>query len=218
MNINPNAKRILCYGDSNTWGRSGVSVERCPVGVRWTSLLQAKLGDNFEVVEEGLRSRTTNIDDNDAQFPGRNGLTYLRPCLESHNPVDIVILWLGTNDLKTKFNREAKDVAVALMTLITEVKNVAHTQNDQQPKIILVSPPLVKEEVLKPNSQFAGAGRKSKELAEPIKKLADKTGCMFVDLSTIQPGDFDGVHLEPEAHQMIASEFYKVVSASVSNL
>ncbi|MBP9819506.1 acylhydrolase [Candidatus Woesebacteria bacterium] len=217
MNIKLQATRVLCYGDSNTWGRSGASVDRYTVGVRWTSLLQAKLGNDFEVIEEGLRSRTTDIDDDDPQFPGRNGLAYLRPCLESHNPVDVVILWLGTNDFKTKFNREAKDVAEALKTLITEVKNVASSKKNQLPKIILVSPPLIKEEVLKPHSQFAGAGRKSKELAPLIKNLAEETGCEFVNLSSIEPGDFDGVHLEPEAHQSVANELYKIFSYYANN-
>ena len=63
MNINPTSKRILCFGDSNTWGYVPATGKRYPVGVRWTSLLQEKLGDGYEIIEEGLNSRTTDIDD-----------------------------------------------------------------------------------------------------------------------------------------------------------
>src|SRR5258708_3847860 len=188
MNTDTRAIRILCYGDSNTWGRSGENTTRYPVNVRWTGILQEKLGYGFEVIEEGLRSRTTNLDDDDPQFPGRNGLTYLRPCLESQHPLDLVVLWLGTNDLKVKFNRNSTEVAAALEELVSEIKDA---------KILLISPPIVKEHVLKPKSQFVGAGEKSRQLAILIEKLAQKTGCLFLDIALlVEPGDFDGVHLE----------------------
>lgn len=207
MNVNKNAIRILCYGDSNTWGRSGQDTKRYPVNVRWTGLLQEKLGASFEIIEEGLRSRTTDLDDDDPQFPGRNGLTYLRPCLESHNPLDVVVLWLGTNDLKSKFHRGAEDIAKALEILIEEIKSIAFSNNEQSARILLISPPVVKEEVLKPKSQFAGAGNKSKKLSLLIKNLSEKTGCDFLDLANhVEPGDFDGVHLEVEAHTVVAEK------------
>jgi len=205
MNTNPRAIRILCYGDSNVWGRSGKETTRYSANIRWTSTLQEKLGSDFEVIEEGLRSRTTNLDDDDPQFPGRNGLTYLRPCLESQGPLDLVVLWLGTNDLKTKFNRSASDVALALEDLISVIKPIP---------VLLVSPPLIKEHVLKPKSQFIGAGEKSRELAPELGKLAQKTGSDFLDMSQlVQPGDFDGVHLEPESHPIVAQAIYEKILA-----
>lgn len=104
MNTNVNAKRVLCFGDSNTWGYIPASGKRHPVGIRWTTLLQEKLGSDFEVIEEGLNSRTTDM--NDPKHVGKNGLAYLRPCLETHDPIDLIILMLGTNDMKERFNRE----------------------------------------------------------------------------------------------------------------
>jgi lysophospholipase L1-like esterase len=210
MNVNKNAIRILCYGDSNTWGRSGQDTRRYPVDVRWTGLLQEKLGSSFEIIEEGLRSRTTDLDDDDPQFPGRNGLTYLRPCLESHNPLDIVVLWLGTNDLKSKFHRSAEDITKALEILIEEIKLIARSDDGRTAKILLISPPIIKEEVLKTTSQFAGAGNKSKEFSSLIKKLSEKSDCAFLDLAEhVEPGDFDGVHLEAEAHVVVAEKIHE---------
>jgi lysophospholipase L1-like esterase len=212
MNTNPSAIRILCFGDSNTWGRSGASVDRYPANIRWTGLLQQKLGDNYEIIEEGVRSRTTNLDDDDPNFPGRNGLTYLRPCLASHQPLDIVILWLGTNDLKEKFNRSAIEVANALAELITFIKNMSNTRQGTPSKIIVVSPPLVKEGVLKPKTTFGGAGEKAKMLAGLYRQLAEKEGCSFVDLSQeVVPGEFDGVHLEPDEHPRVADILYEKI-------
>jgi lysophospholipase L1-like esterase len=213
MNTHTNATRILCYGDSNTWGRSGQSTERYPTSVRWTTLLQQKLGQEFEVIEEGLRSRTTNLDDSDPEFPGRNGMTYLRPCLESHSPLNIVILWLGTNDLKTKFDRRPEEVVAALEQMVFEVQNAAYARNHNKPKILLISSPLVKEEVLQPKSQFEGAGEKSKQLAPLIEELARKTQAGFLNLALhVEAGDFDGVHLDPDSHSKVAELMYGEVT------
>src|SRR6478672_7408743 len=112
MTTNPDAKRILCFGDSNTWGRIPHVPGRYPVNVRWTGRLQKLLGDNFEIIEEGLGSRTTDL--NYAKKPGRNGRAYLTPCLDSHNPLDVVVIMLGTNDAKIEFNRNAQDIALAV--------------------------------------------------------------------------------------------------------
>ena len=92
MNINQNSIRILCYGDSNTWGDSADDSVRYPINVRWTGLLQQKLEDKFEIIEEGLCGRTTTLDD--PKEEGRNGKTYLIPCINTHNPLDLVNLML----------------------------------------------------------------------------------------------------------------------------
>ncbi|PIX76714.1 MAG: arylesterase, partial [bacterium (Candidatus Ratteibacteria) CG_4_10_14_3_um_filter_41_18] len=96
----------LCYGDSNTWGYIPATAKRYAVGCRWPGVLQKLLGDSWEVIEEGVNSRTTVFDD--PKHIGKNGKTYLVPCLETHNPIDIVILYLGTNDLKERFNRSVE--------------------------------------------------------------------------------------------------------------
>jgi lysophospholipase L1-like esterase len=92
-------KRILCYGDSNTWGYiSGSDHLRYNSNERWTKLLQKKLGQSFEIIEEGLNSRTLFSNDDRPGKEGRNGFTYLKPCMDSHDKFDTIIIMLGTND------------------------------------------------------------------------------------------------------------------------
>ena len=139
MNINPKAITILCYGDSNTYGkRPDGTNDRHPAVVRWTGQLQNHLGDNYHVIEEGLSSRTTNLEY--TRKPGRNGRSYLAPCLHSHTPIDLVILMLGTNDLKIEFKRSPIDIAAAIDELVNDIKE--HTISEQRsiPRIILLSP------------------------------------------------------------------------------
>lgn len=213
MNPNPDAKRILCYGDSNTWGRSGKSVDRYPSNIRWTGLLQEKLSSNYEIIEEGLRSRTTDIDDDDPEFPGRNGLEFLRPCLESHNPLDLIILWLGTNDLKSRFNRKPEDVGVGLKKNIELIQAIAKDAQGNQSQILLIGPPLIFETHLGSGTQFAGAQKKSEELGLVYEQIAKDFDCTFLDLSqVVQPGAYDGVHLEPESHPIVADLMFEVVT------
>lgn len=205
MNTNLQAIRILCYGDSNTWGHSGTGRERYLTNGRWTGLLQEKLGEKYEVIEEGLNGRTTDLDDDSSAFSNKNGLSYLPACLDSQSPLDLVILWLGTNDLKFKFNRSAKDVVQAISHLIEIIQTVTK-------KIILVSPPQVRKSQLKPDSNFVGAGEKSLQLGQFFKEVAEKRGCDFVNIAKyVQPGDADGVHLEPEMQPIVAEVLYQEV-------
>ena len=103
-------KTILCYGDSNTYGLKPDSSQRYPRDVRWTGILQKKLGEDYYVIEEGLSGRTTLWDDPIEEH--KNGKTYLLPCLESHSPINLVVLMLGTNDLKTRFSLTPFDLSL----------------------------------------------------------------------------------------------------------
>ena len=206
MNKNPQAVRILCYGDSNTWGHSGTSKNRYPINGRWTGRLEEKLGGEYEVIEEGLCGRTTDLNDDSSTFSNKNGLSYLPACLDSQSPLDLVILMLGTNDLKSKFNRSAQDIANSIDHLIEIIQTVTK-------KIILMSPPYVREDKLKPDTNFKGAGEKSHQLAGFFKEVAEKRGCNFVNIAEyVQSGDADGIHLEAEMHPIVAEVVYKEIN------
>ena len=97
-----NQKNILCFGDSNTHGYNSKTGGRFTVEERWTKLLQRKLGDDYYVIEEGLSGRTTSFDD--PVFEGLSGLNAIYPCMMTHEPLDLVIIMLGTNDTKDRFN------------------------------------------------------------------------------------------------------------------
>lgn len=103
--------RILCYGDSNTWGYiSGSDHQRYGNSERWTKVLANLLGDKFEIIEEGLNSRTLISNDPRPGKEGKNGYEYLIPCLDSHDPIDLVILMLGTNELKYTYNKTPEEI------------------------------------------------------------------------------------------------------------
>lgn len=107
-----NKKRILCFGDSNTWGYvSGTDHERFGENIRWPKVLQKLLGLKFEVIEEGLNSRTLVSEDRRPGKEGRNGSQYFIPCLDSQDPLDLVILMLGTNELKEEYKKSPKQIA-----------------------------------------------------------------------------------------------------------
>jgi lysophospholipase L1-like esterase len=108
-NIFLDMKVILCYGDSNTWGYDPHTQERFSSRVRWTGVLARQLGEEYHMIEEGLSGRTTVWDD-PVEGLHKNGKNYLLPCLESHQPIDLVILMLGTNDLKMRFSVPAADI------------------------------------------------------------------------------------------------------------
>src|SRR3990172_1574496 len=111
MNINPSAKRILCYGDSNTRGfiplKNGL--ERYPVDKRWTGILQKLLGQDYEIIEEGLDARLTSREDFRPDVLYKNSLSHVFPIVASHKPLDLVIIMLGTTDLKEKINMQPEE-------------------------------------------------------------------------------------------------------------
>ena len=113
--------QILCFGDSNTWGYAPVSADRYPADVRWTGVMAHLLGDRFHVTEEGQNGRTTVWDD-PLEGGHKNGLVYLTACLESHHPIDLVILMLGTNDLKARFSLTALDISLGAERLVQTIQ------------------------------------------------------------------------------------------------
>ena len=109
-------KTIVCYGDSNTYGYNPENGFRYEYEERWTTILQKELKDSAIVIPEGLNGRTTSFEDE--LRPGRNGATYLDPCLHSHGPIDLVVLMLGTNDLKIRFQATPTDIGKGIDRLI----------------------------------------------------------------------------------------------------
>lgn len=210
MNTNVNSTKVVCYGDSNTWGYIPATGERWPVDIRWTGLLQKSLGDDFEIIEEGVNSRASTFDD--PKHEGKNGKTYLIPCLETHNPMDILILFLGTNDLKERFNRSPKQIFESIESLVQIIQDYAWSKNKGKPKIILVSPTIVDETVAGVNEKYKGAEEKSLQFPEGYRKIAEKYGLTFLDLQEfIKPSKKDGYHLDPESHKAIVLKLESVI-------
>jgi len=217
MNINPNTIRILAFGDSNTWGRvpgddNGL---RYSINERWTGILQSQLGEGYEVIEEGLNGRTTDLES--PQKEGKNGAAYLYPCLESHKPLDWVIISLGTNDLKAKYNRSPEEITQGLRKCLDIVKKEGKDKQGLIPKIIIVIPPIIEEqERLRfghKEIDFLGGKEKSKRLPELFKRVANEYSTYVLDLSKdISVSEMDGVHLEKDMHKRIADLLYSLIS------
>ena len=201
-------KRILCYGDSNTWGANATDHARYADNTRWTGVLAKQLGSPYTLIEEGLNGRTTVHED--PTDPYRNGRDYLFPCLRSQQPLDLVILMLGTNDLKTRFSISAWDIADGVRALAEIILASDAGRNNTAPKLLIMSPPpLVKTNLL---PQFTGAVEKSKHLAKHYADVAKTLGCHYFDASkVIKTSKLDGVHWDASEHEVLGKKLTEVV-------
>lgn len=197
---------ILCFGDSNTFGVSPVDGKRLSETERWPILLKQQLGIGFEVIEAGQPNRTLV---NDPPFDGdKSGIKYLKTYLEAHT-VDVVIIQLGTNDLKARFALSAIDIGKALEELISAIKAFYHCKTI--PKIIIISPPKV-HEVGSYKSIYAGAGKKAEQLSIEFKAVADCHTCEFLDCyPLIQSCKKEGIHLPVSAHGELANRLTPII-------
>ena len=194
-------KRILCYGDSNTWGYNPVTQGRYDEYERWTGQLGLALGGDYHVIEEGLCGRTTVWDDPLEEY--RNGYDYLIPCLESHKPLDLVILALGVNDLKMRFSLSAFDISEGVGVLARVIQKSDAGPANGTPQILLLAPPPLGK-LSAYAEMFAGAEAKSQKLSGHYTRVAAELRCSFFDTATvIVPSDLDGVHYEKSEHAIL---------------
>ena len=198
-------KSVLCYGDSNTWGVVPMTdlreKRRFDFYARWPGVVQQRLGRDWRVIDEGLPGRTTVWPD---PLRGRHmsGIDYLQPCLESHQPLDVIIVMLGTNDLKKRFNVDAEDVGQGIELLIDQTRNLTRSQKIA-PTIIVIGPPTIIEVGVFARI-FAGAHAKSLGLPSAIGKYAQYSGAVFLDTSNlVSSSSVDGVHLEQSQHEIL---------------
>ncbi len=194
--------RILCYGDSNTWGFSSVPEPPAPRygrADRWPCVMAASLGGDVELVEEGLNGRTTDLADPthpEITGAGLDGAAYLPACLASHLPLDLVVILLGTNDLKAMYARSALRIAVGAARLLAIARDIGAGVGTPyaSPDVLLVCPP-----PLGPMTHFAemfaGGHDKSHALAPLFAQAAAVAGAGFLDAGThIASDGADGLH------------------------
>ena len=202
-------KRILCFGDSNTWGYMPGSGRRYPEEIRWPSRLQILLGSEYRIIAEGLSGRTTDLDKPGEHF--KNGLAFVDAALSMHKPLDLVILMLGTNDLKTRYQRDENDIAAALASLVQEINAYLFSKTGSCPKILLLSPaPILDAAADGPfGSDFdARSVIVSQRLGEALKNLSQQTGTCFLDMAQAEVSPVDGIHLTARGHMAIAAALY----------
>ncbi len=194
--------RILCYGDSNTWGTiPDGSCKHCEVTKVYPYFLQQILGENYKVICEGMPSRTTDIDDIKQPKGNRNGALFFPTCLISHDPLDYIVLFLGTNDLKDKFNRNVDIIGNVIQEkYIKFTKNFLVPELSKTPKFIIIAPSEIDESKF---GGYTGATKKSKQFNKVFKELAKNNDCLFVSNEILECGD-DGIHITTESHELLA--------------
>lgn len=216
-------KHIICFGDSNTHGYCAEPFdcidggERFNEDERWTCLLGKHLGQDYLVLEEGLGGRTTVF--HDPLTEGLCGLDVIFPIMMSHEPVDLLIIMLGTNDTKERFGVTAECIGVGMERLINKAKSIAAWKNDQ-PNILLLAPPHISDKMYSgPFSGVMGSGcaEKSRQLAFFYHEVAKRTGCRFLDIEGIAEfNQTDGMHLTQKSHSDLAAHLAKIIPEMVN--
>ena len=208
------AKTVLCFGDSNTHGTRAMQAigerGRFDKDVRWTGVMGANLPDDFTIIEEGLPGRTTVFDD-PIEGAHKNGMRTLRALLESHREIDLVIIMLGTNDLKHRFSVTASDIATGAEKLVIEARNALVGPDGTTSQILLVAPvPVAEVGVLA--DMFLGGAEKSRALGAKMAAVAERQQTGFLDLADVAQVDMtDGIHLDADAHAAIGAAMAKAV-------
>jgi lysophospholipase L1-like esterase len=193
------AKTILCYGDSLTWGYSAEPGGRHAYEDRWPSVLQAELGGAVRVIAEGLNGRTTAFDDHLADCD-RNGARILPTLLETHKPIDLVIIMLGANDMKPFICGRAIGAKQGVERLVEMIGRHAYDFSFPRPLVLIVSPPAICETSNEAfAAMFEGGISESKKLAGLYQQVATEMSCSFFDAGSVaKTTPLDGVHLDAE--------------------
>ncbi|MEG1716845.1 MAG: SGNH/GDSL hydrolase family protein [Lachnospiraceae bacterium] len=207
-------KRIVCFGDSNTWGCDPVKESRYTPEIRWTGKLQQLLGEEYLIIEEGQNGRTVMSDD---PWEGeKNGYQYIIPCIESHTPLDMLIIMLGTNDMKQKFSVSAYEIALSMERMLEKIRSFEQYHMEQKLDILLVSPIHIGENMQQCIlSEFFGGREtieKSKHLGKYYEEAAKKYHCAYLDAATVaEPSTTDGVHMTATGHEDLAKALFPYI-------
>lgn len=197
-------RNILCFGDCNTFGKD-MKGNRYPREIRWTGKVQKSLGENFYLIEEGLEGRTTVHDD--PLLPHRCGMTALPISLHTHKPLDLVIISLGTNDLKRYFSLSAKEISYGMEQLVMKVQTTPGIGQEKGfAKILILAPAPVGEKISRSRSlEYDDNSRtKSLELGSLYRSVAERKRCYFLDAGDYAQVGSDQLHLDEESHLKIA--------------
>jgi lysophospholipase L1-like esterase len=179
-------RTVVCFGDSNTWGYvPGSDAERYPRDVRWPGRLAEAVAGDWEVVAEGLNGRTAAVES--PVEDGRNGVTYLLPCLRSHKPLDAVVVYLGTNDVN--FLRD--DLVARSVGRLVKLTRTSETGvGGEAPAVLVVCPP-----------PFEGH-----RLGPFYAEVCGDLGCDLLDLDGVASySAHDPEHLDETGHAAVAA-------------
>lgn len=213
------AKRILVFGDSNTWGWNPANdlvqkLFRWPDEVRWTGVAQKELGDDYYIINSGLNGRTSVWDDPIEEY--RCGKDQIIPTLDIHDPLDLVIIFVGTNDLKVRYTVSAQDIANGVGIIVDKTLHHAGCFGEGGPKVLLICPPPlgpVENGVFA--DMFGGNVEKSKKLPKFFEGVANTYGTYYLDAGQyVHSSDEDGLHMQDDQHAILG----KVIAEKIKEI
>lgn len=227
MLLNSDSKiRVMCYGDSNTWGTVGKWVEddhlsyRYDSNTRWPGALQAALGDDYDVIEMGLGGRTTIY--TQEGHPYKNGEKGLEAALSMAHPVDLVIIMLGTNDLQIHKTITEEELPTGISRLIDMIQASRRGRDEKAPQLLIVAPPEIRPSAPEGRTHVYAkfrcdiGGELSRKLPEVYRKVAQEKGCWYFNAQTVaQPGAADGVHLDAQSHIRLGQALAEMVKSEI---
>ena len=208
---------VLCLGDSNTHGYCADPNDNADGGIRfnederWTCRLQTALGDKYLVTEEGLSGRTTGVVE--ALHESLDALSVAYSLLKSHEVIDLLIIMLGTNDVKERFGVNAAAIGVGMERLIQKCKSV-DCWGGKEPNILIVAPPCIKDGF---HDEVMGSGcvEKSRGVAAQFKMIAERNHVHFFDAEGCEFNQIDFMHLTRHGHAQLAEKLAELVPTLV---
>jgi len=166
---------------------------------RWTNVMVENAKFPIKIIEEGLSGRTTVFDD-PIEGEHKNGSRLLVACLETHAPLDLVIIMLGTNDFKTHFNVSSFTSARGILTLIQLIKGY-YVLSDDCPEILIVTPPSI--DASAEVAFWGDAAERCIGHADYLNQVAERTGCFHFDCNLVAGAVKDGIHLDDAGHRAL---------------
>lgn len=201
---------ILCFGDSNTWGLNPQNWKRYEKEDRWTGILTREMEGEYYVIEEGLNGRTAN--EIDIEEPFLNGRDYMTACVLSHRPVTVLVVMLGTNDVKSRYNKTAAELCDSVTELVRDMETTLRNSQEDEFAVILMAPKSIDERVFGDGTFDAESVSKSKELPALLERSAKEHKWHFInnDIAEVELG-CDGLHLSKAGHKAIAAMLAKKI-------
>lgn len=194
-------KKILCFGDSNTYGFVPQKCNRYSKNERWSGILADLLGDEYEILEEGMNNRTGFY--KNPESVKHCALEYLPIYLQNHRDIDICILAVGTNDAQFFYDYDEKVVREGLLGLINSIREA-----NSKTKIIIVPPVKIKANILDGIFSMYFNLESVEKIEKSFgfyKEVAKANGCYYLDFNeAVKPSELDGLHYSKDSHKIIA--------------
>jgi lysophospholipase L1-like esterase len=207
-------QQILVYSDSLSWGIIPGTRQRLPFPARWPGVMEAALqaaGHPVRVLEDCLNGRRTVHED--PFKAGRNGLTGLAQRIESHSPLSLVILMLGTNDFQSMHAHNAGHAALGIQALVGAIRGAPIEPGMPVPPVAIVAPPALQEAAGPIARKFGGAAQRASGLAAAYRELSAELGCPFFDAGAhVTTSRIDGIHLDADQHLILGASLARFVA------